>query len=251
MLAALKSMARHWVMAFIHPRPLIGLFFLPRYFSHWLRFKQLKGAPKLRIADLQPCLGDWTAHTPFDPHYFYQGAWLARRLQEAEINKHVDVGSSVLTVSVLSAYVETIFVDYRPLKASLPGLTAIAGTILNLPFADNSLPSLSCLHVIEHIGLGRYGDTLDPLGSVKAAIELQRVLRVGGSLFLSLPIGRERICFNAHRVHSAKSTVKLFPQMSLIEFSYVDDAGQFLERKSVDENINFEYGCGLFHLQKI
>jgi SAM-dependent methyltransferase len=202
------------------------------------------------MADLQPCLGDWTAYTPFDPHYFYQGAWLARKLQGAGINKHVDVGSSVLTVSVLSAYVETIFVDYRPLKTSLPGLTTISGTILNLPFADNSLQSLSCLHVIEHIGLGRYGDTLDPLGSVKAAIELQRVLRVGGSLFLSLPVGRERICFNAHRVHSPESTVKLFPLMSLIEFSYVDDAGQFLERKSVDEYINFEYGCGLFHFQK-
>lgn len=204
----------------------------------------------MRAVDLQPCLGDWTANTPFDAHYFYQGAWLARRIRESGISTHVDVGSSALTVSVISAHVETIFVDYRPLKASLSGLTSIAGNILDLPFANGSVHSLSCLHVIEHIGLGRYGDPLDPAGSLKAAIELQRVVSVGGNLFISLPIGRERLCFNAHRVHSPESTLKLFPQMKLVEFSYVDDAGQFLEKVCIEEAVSFEYGCGLFHFQK-
>lgn len=238
-------------MAFLQPRPLVGLLYLPRFFNHWRRYVKSAGAENIGVLDLQPCLGDWTTHTPFDAHYFFQGAWLARRVIAANVSRHVDIGSSVLTISVLSAQVETLFVDFRPLKVSLPGLTSIAGNILDLSFAADSINSLSCLHVIEHIGLGRYGDPLDPLGSIKAAHELQRVVSRDGSLYLSLPVGRERVCFNAHRVHSPITVFKMFPQMKLAEFSYVDDAGQFHENKSVGDATNLEYGCGMFHFKKL
>ncbi len=99
----LKSFARNWLMAFISPRPLVGLFFLPRFFGHWARYAKSAGAQKIRVLDLQPCLGDWSTHTPFDAHYFYQGAWLARRVISSKVARHVDIGSSVLTMSVLSA----------------------------------------------------------------------------------------------------------------------------------------------------
>lgn len=247
----LTGILRRWAMAFIYPRPLIGIFYLPRFFRHWFGYAKSAGAEKISVLELQPCLGDWSTHTPFDAHYFYQGAWIARRVNVAKGARHVDVGSSVLTMSVLSAQVETTFVDYRPLKASLSGLVSVSGSILDLPFGDNTLASLSCLHVIEHIGLGRYGDPLDPQGSVKAALELQRVVASGGDLFISLPVGRERVCFNAHRVHSPLSVLKMFPEMKLVEFSYVDDAGRFCERKPVEEAAGFEYGCGMFHFRKL
>lgn len=246
----LKTVARNWVIAFLYPRPLIGLFFLPRFFAHWIRYARSAGAPKIRLLDLQPCLGDWTFHTPFQAHYFYQGAWLARRVGSAKAARHVDVGSSTLTLSVLSAQQATTFVDYRPLKAKLPGLDSMAGDILNLPFADDSVQSLSCLHVIEHIGLGRYGDPIDPQGSVKAALELQRIVSPGGKLFLSLPIGRERVCFNAHRVHAPATVLALFPRMKLLEFSYVDDAGCYHEAQPIKVTDSLEYGCGLFCFEK-
>lgn len=246
----IKLLARHWLMAFLYPRPLIGLFNLPRYFSHWVKYARSAGGQKVDLIDSQPCLGDWSTHTPFDAHYFYQGAWLARKLAQSKPEKHVDIGSSVLTMSVLSATVDTIFVDYRPLKATLPGLTSLAGNILSLPFEDNSVGSLSCLHVIEHIGLGRYGDPIDPEGSRKAAAELQRIVSSGGELFLSLPIGRERICFNAHRVHAPNSVLGMLSQLKLVEFSYVDDNGQFQEAQSVHSANQLEYGCGMFHFVK-
>jgi hypothetical protein len=247
----LKLLVRNWLIAFLYPKPLIGFCYLPRFFSHWIQYAKSAVIDTINISDLQPCLGDWSEHTPFDAHYFYQGAWLARKVYAAKIAKHVDIGSSVLTISVLSAQVETVFVDYRPLKASLSGLTSIAGNILDLPFKENSLDSLSCLHVIEHIGLGRYGDPIDPLGSVKASLELQRVIKRDGSLYLSLPVGRERVCFNAHRVHSPISVLKMFPQMKLIEFSYVDDSGCYLEKRLVMDAADLEYGCGMFHFQKL
>lgn len=243
-------MVRHWVMAFLYPRPIVGALFLPRYLSHWLKYKRAGGGMRVSIADLQPCLGDWTSHTPFDTHYFYQGAWLARKVAALSPSKHVDIGSSVMTMSVISATTPTLFVDYRPLKAELPGLTSVGGDILNLEFETGSINSLSCLHVIEHIGLGRYGDPIDPMGSVKAATELQRVVCPGGSLFLSLPVGRERVCFNAHRVHAPATVLGMFPQMKLVDFSYVDDKGQFHPGQQIDAAAHQEYGCGMFHFEK-
>ncbi|HEY5993173.1 MAG TPA: DUF268 domain-containing protein [Gallionellaceae bacterium] len=247
----LSLFLKHWLMAFLRPRPLIGIFYLPRYIGHWIKYARSARGQRLRLIDSQPCLVDWSTHTPFDAHYFYQGAWLARRLAQVKPGKHVDVGSSVMTMSVLSATVETIFVDYRPLKAALPGLTSLSGNILHLPFEDGSVRSLSCLHVIEHIGLGRYGDPIDPEGSWKAAAELQRIVCPGGKLYLSLPIGRERICFNAHRVHSPDAVLKMFPQLRLAEFSYVDDDGQYHEDQGIERAGRLEYGCGMFQFEKL
>ena len=238
-----------WTMVFADPRKILTWPYIMRYVKHWVQY-QARSLDKLSVVDSYPCLTDWVSSTPFEPHYFYQGAWLARRVIATKVAKHVDIGSSVLTISVLSAQIETVFVDYRPLKVDLPGLTSMAGDILDLPFPDDSIDSLSCLHVIEHIGLGRYGDPIDPKGTIKAALELQRIMSRGGNLFLSVPIGHERVCFNAHRVHSAMTVLKLFPELTLIEFSFVDDAGLFHEHQSVEIASALNYGCGLFHFQK-
>ena len=195
-------------------------------------------------------MDDWTAYTPFDPHYFYQGAWLSRNIATLNTKNHTDISSSVLTISVLSAFVDTIFIDYRPLKTKLSGLESISGNILDLPFDNGSINSLSCLHVIEHIGLGRYGDPLDAMGSIKAASELQRVLADNGNLFISVPIGCERVCFNAHRVFSPKTITSMFHVLQLVDFSYVDDSGVFFSNVPLIDGTNLDYGCGMFHFRK-
>ena len=198
------------------------------------------------MLDSYPCLTDRVTHTPFDPHYFYQAGWLARRLPQALPELHVDIGSSAMMINVLSAFVETVFVDYRPLPARLQNLYPVAGNIVRLPFADASVSSLSCLHVIEHIGLGRYGDLLDAEGSQKAATELARVILPGGKLYLSAPVGRERVCFNAHRVFNPSGLTRMFPDLSLVEFSFVDDNGQLHEHQLPDAaQLNY-YACGLY-----
>ncbi|HTP62359.1 MAG TPA: DUF268 domain-containing protein [Burkholderiales bacterium] len=241
---------RNWIQAFLSPRPLVGALYLPRYVRHWLEYSRLAGPGSLRLADSHPCLGDWTSETPFDAHYFYQGAWLARRLAARRPARHVDVGSSVLTLSVLSATTETLHIDYRPLEAQLPGLRCEAGDILRLKFPDHSVDSLSCLHVIEHIGLGRYGDPIDPQGARKAAAELARVLAPGGRLLFSTPIGRERTCFNAHRVFAPQSVLEMFAPLRMESFALVDDAGAYREAAVLEAARALDYGCGMFEFTR-
>lgn len=243
------SLASNWLLAFMDPGRLLGLFHLPGYLADWLRFSRLVGPGVVKWRDSYPCLTDRITYTPFDAHYFYQAAWAARKLADGSA-WHVDVGSSVTLMSVISAMLPTIFVDYRPLKATLPGLTNIAGNILALPFADNSVPSLSCLHVIEHIGLGRYGDSLDPKGSEKAVRELTRILAPGGRLLLSMPVGRERVQFNAHRIFCIETVLEMIGELKLIDFALVDDDREFYPNVELEKARNCEYACGMFEFRK-
>ena len=222
---------------------------LPRFLLQWRSYSTSSGE-RVPAGVLFPRLGDATVTTPFDPHYFYQSAWAAGCLAEQSPARHVDVGSQVNLIAALTGYLDIEFVDIRLLDVSLRRLTSKKGSILELPYPDNSVKSLSSLHVIEHIGLGRYGDPLDPDGTRKACKELQRVLAKGGHLYLSTPVGEERVEFNAHRVHRAESIVAMFDLCDLAGFALVDDRGQFHPSARPEEGGALSYGCGMFHFTK-
>lgn len=244
------NLLRRWLELVVDPQRILALPGVWGYVRGWSAFRRQHGDMPVHWADTFPKLDDRLPKTPFDPHYFFQGNWLARRLADREPRQHIDVGSSILTVGILSAYVPIVFVDYRPLEARQSGLASVAGDVSRLPFANDSLASLSSLHVIEHIGLGRYGDPIDVHGARRAAMELQRVLGKGGRLYLSTPIGRERVCFNAHRVFSVETVVTMFADLQLAEFSYVDDSGRLHSSVSAQGVPPLDYGCGLFEFVK-
>lgn len=244
-----RHLLRAWVLPFADPRPLASLARLPRFFGEWRRYRAASRESDVRAANLWPCLTDWTARTPFDPHYFHQAAWLGRRLAAAAPALHVDVGSSVTMIGVTSAIVPTVFLDYRPIASTHADLLTVAGTLTALPFADASLASVSSLHVIEHVGLGRYGDPLDPRGSERALAELGRVVAPGGKLYVSMPVGRARVHFNAHRVLDARSVAAL-AGLALTEFALVDDAGAFRANADPADASALDYGCGMFELER-
>ena len=220
-------------------------------FQHDLSaYRAMPGGESVRDEDLFPQLGDWREVHELDAHYFHQDTWAANRIAELRPGGHVDVGSRVDLVGFLTALTDVTFVDIRPLQVDIERLTCVTGSILDLPFADRSLESVSCLHVAEHIGLGRYGDPLDPAGSRKAMAELQRVVAPGGHLLFSGPIGRPRVCFNAHRIHDPLAVLELFGELELVEFAVVDDAGRFTRQRDPAAYRNLTYGCGMFLLRR-
>ncbi|MCL5289517.1 MAG: DUF268 domain-containing protein [Firmicutes bacterium] len=244
-----RGLLANWITAFIDVVKILSIFRLPGYFFDFIRYHRSTNET-LKFRDSYPCLADRTSKTPFDPHYFYQACWLSRRLARLSPEKHVDIGSHVQMIGVISGFVDTVFYDYRPLQAAVGGLECRQGDLLQLPMPPGSVYSLSCLHVIEHIGLGRYGDPLDPQGSTRACAQLERVLKPGGWLFVSVPVGRERVCFNAHRVFPPHSVLKMFTGLDLVSFSFVNDAGVYFDNYSLEEAANCSYGCGMFVFRK-
>lgn len=221
------------------------------FLRDYLRYSQMlaqTGKVKPRWKDRYPCLFDCTATTGFDRHYVYHTAWAARQLADTRPAEHLDIGSSLYFVALISSFVPVRFYDYRPAELHLSGLSCEHADLLSLQFSDNSISSLSCMHVIEHIGLGRYGDSLDGTGDVKAAAELSRVLAPEGHLLVVTPVGRPRTAFNAHRIYSLEQVCALFPDLRLVTFSLIpDDPSIGLLDEPEAELVNRqEYGCGCF-----
>ena len=220
------------------------------FLCDWIKYSKLKNSELLSFINSYPRIHDKTKITKFDSHYFYQGIWATKKIYKTKVKKHIDVGSQASFVGVLTTFSEVVFIDVRPLEVSMKGLKCVKGDILKLPFKDNSIQSISCLHVAEHIGLGRYGDKLDVLGTKKAIKELQRVLAPGGHLYFSLPIGVPRTEFNAHRIHSPKQILEYFDELNLVEFSGVNDDGVFMEDINTEELEFSKYACGFFLFSK-
>lgn len=213
-------------------------------------YSRLKYSESLSLIDIEPCLFDKTKVSSFDAHYFYQDIWAFKKVFQSKTGDHVDIGSRVDFVGFLTAITKVIFVDIRPLETTLENFQSIRGDILSLPFENNSVKSLSCLHVAEHIGLGRYGDTLDPLGTQKACRELSRVLAKNGNLYFSVPVGKLKLLFNAHRIHSPQQIIDYFSDLELVELSGIDDGKNFRENIGINLLSNSKYACGLFWFRK-
>ncbi len=166
---------------------------------------------------------------------------------------HVDIGSTVLFVDILSKNTRICSIDIRPLPLPLKDMEFKKGSILELPFEDGQIHSLSSLCVIEHVGLGRYGDSLDTLGTYKAAKELSRVIGKGGNLYVSVPVGENSLYFNAYRSFDPEDFITMFNDFKLIDTLFILDDSLC----TLDEYIKMDRSChigrmtvGCFHFQK-
>jgi len=214
-------------------------------------FEQLNdGRFVLNKKDFFPCLVDSTVSTVFDPHYIYHPAWAVRILAQTKPVKHIDISSTLNFCAIVSAFVPVKFYDFRPAKLNLTNLSSEKADLTNLPFPNGSINSLSCMHTVEHVGLGRYGDPIDPIGDLKAINELKRVLAKGGDLLFVVPVGEPKIMFNAHRIYSYNQVVQYFAGLKLKQFSLVTDSGDFLSDVSSELVAKQNYGCGCFWFKR-
>lgn len=202
------------------------------------------------------CMNDNTPSTGFDRHYVYHTSWAVRKVLASKAERHVDIASTLFFCGTLSASMEVEFYDYRPANLQLSNLKSLPIDLLNLDWEDNSIQSLSCMHTIEHVGLGRYGDPFDYNGDLKAIQELVRVLAKGGKLYFVVPIGSvARIQFNAHRIYTKEMVINQFESLGLTlnEFTLIpedENDGGLVQNPSAELLAKQNYGCGCFIFEK-
>jgi len=226
------------------------------YFRDWRIYNQKldqNSSPfRARLSDMVPCLTDRYAYAGVTRgHYFHQDLWVAKQIYNLNPSEHWDVGSRIDGfVAHLLVSREVHVIDLRRLESNVPGLRFYQGDITALNAGSDSIFSLSCLHAMEHVGLGRYGDKVDPNGCCQGMKELARVLAPGGRLYFSVPIGRERTEFNAHRIFDPKTILDRFPSLRLLHFAVIDDRGELIDPAKWEDYRTADHACGLFVFTK-
>jgi hypothetical protein len=202
--------------------------------------------------DTRAYIHDDTLCTSYDDHYLYHTTWAAHRIYKNRPAQHTDISSFTYFSAFLSSFVPTVFLDYRPINVTIDNYRTGQADITNLAISGNSIESLSCMHVVEHIGLGRYGEPISATGDKIAAEELKRVLAPGGTLYMVLPVASEnRVYFNAHKVYTFDCIMKMFGGLILCENALLCDyPGAFI--KNADKSVfdKQKYGCGCFEFRK-
>ena len=231
-------------------KKIIRIIFTPFIIPDYFRFIRLKDGARftLKIRDFYPQIFDKTIKTGFERHYVYHTAWAARKLAQIKPQTHVDISSSLYFCGIASAFVPIKFYDYRPVDLKFTNLSCEHADLMKLPFGDNSILSLSCMHTVEHVGLGRYGDPFDQEGDLKSISELKRVLAPGGSLLFVVPVGgKPMIEFNAHRIYTPDMVKNYFSDFTLKEFALIPEkTGEIIVNPEDRDWLNEKYACGCF-----
>jgi hypothetical protein len=229
---------------------------LPRYVLDLFRFR----ASFAGLLEVMPCLHDWYEEGGSTKNeYFWQDLLIARMVFEANPEKHVDIGSRLDGfVAHLASFREIEMLDIRPITTQVPGMTFKQADLMwSLDGMANYCDSLSCLHALEHFGLGRYGDPIDADGYKRGLVNMTSLLKENGFFYLSVPIGIERVEFNANRVFDPRTIIKLALENSLqLSSLTVIRQGGIVEMVEPDEEklINLatqRYALGVFIFKKI
>jgi SAM-dependent methyltransferase len=238
-----------FAIAAYNRRPFTGL---ARYFvilREFYQYRRLSNGDRqaLTLRNFWPWLIDRDREAGKVDEYFYQDLWCIEHVTRVRPQSHVDVGSALFSMAALSKVVPVTYVDLRPVQVNLSGFSFLQGTLAHLPFPDNSVESISSLSVVEHIGLGRYGDPLDPQGTDKACAELGRVLKPGGYLYAAVPTEKHySIHFNAHRIFSPDGFISKFDGLILTDEQYATCNGLVSRETYNQMDLPYAYGCFRF-----
>ena len=237
-----------------------NIFLVPGYLKDYFKLiKQLKSNDDFKKVSLFPQLKDKKASGgTISGHYFHQDLLVARKIFLDKPEKHIDIASRIDGfVAHVAVFREIEVFDIRPIESKITNIKFILSDLMKVnPSLTNYCDSISCLHAIEHFGLGRYGDPIDADGHLKGLNSIKSILKKGGKFYFSTPIGPQKIAFNAHRVFNISYLLDIFNKdYDLVTFSYVNDHGDLFENVEFsDENLknNFgcKYGCGIFELIK-
>ncbi len=203
-----------------------------------------------------PCLRDWYDEGgATKSEYFWQDLLVARMIFSAKPHRHVDIGSRIDGfVAHVAAFREIEVFDIRPIHASIPGVIFRQEDLMQSFFAmSDYCDSLSCLHALEHFGLGRYGDPLDPDGFSKGLANMSGLLKSGGILYLSVPLGIDRVEFNANRVFDPQRIIDLARGNSLeLSALSIIQEGRVMEApmKDLSKLASQRYALGIFTFRK-
>jgi hypothetical protein len=228
---------------------------IPRYLLDLVRFRaQYDG----RLG-LQPCLYDWYEEGgTSNNEYFWQDLHVAQKIFLANPQRHVDVGSRLDGfVAHVAAFRQIEVFDIRPVSTVIPGVIFRQADLMNPQGLQTvSCDSVSCLHALEHFGLGRYGDPIDADGHATGLRHLAQLLVPAGTLYLAVPVGRARVAFNANRVFDPADLLRLAAAdgLTLVSLVWLEPGQLPAVSAHLEADLHYlsgrDYALGIFTFSK-
>lgn len=197
---------------------------------------------------------DKNASSSANGHYFWQDLFCAKWIYQRQPSNHLDVGSRIDGfIANLLTFMEVTVLDVRETTAKIPGLKFIVGNAQEpMSTLEGRFESVSSLHSIEHFGLGRYGDPLDTAGHLKGIINISKCVQLYGHLYVSFPIGRPRVEFNAQRIIHPKWAEEVLEDFELEECLIIPWVGEpRLAHSTSSVDINVEGQAILYRFKKM
>lgn len=172
------------------------------------------------------------------------------------VNKHIEIA----VMGSMSPWVEGIVLAHGAKKVTTCDYNLpisyddriVVKSIQEVVTQKNAFDLLISYSSIEHDGLGRYGDPINPNGDVAAMLEFWYMLKKDGLLFLSVPCNNfDALIFNQHRVYGPKR-FKYFTEKYFKVLKIFDNAREINSLNEFFGKVETNYESQpVFVLQKI
>ena len=137
---------------------------------------------------------------------FYYGEtdlWLYQALEKYPIR-----GKDVAIVGSTIPWYESIIIAYGGRPTTIEYNTIVTDdkrftpiTVEEFNQNPRKFDVILSISSIEHDGLGRYGDPINPKGDLEFMARAKKLLKEDGAMILAVPFGRDCLCWNAHRIY--------------------------------------------------
>jgi len=148
------------------------------------------------------------------------------------IEKFNITNKKIAIIGSQTPWIEAIFLNYNNVVTTVEYNVPICNKFETISYTDfvnteDKYDIVVSYSSIEHSGLGRYGDPINPNADIDTVNVIHDKLKDNGLLLLGIPVGKDSIVWNAHRVYGHKRLGLLIKNFDEIE--WIGVSKQFLD----------------------
>lgn len=207
-------------------------------------------------------VGDTSANPhEFFSHYDSYSFWLAKKIKEMNGNSQniLDVGNLKVTNALLSLSNTVTSLTLMDCEDRISNVNYIIQDIAKpLQLADSSFDIFTSLASLHLVGLGRYGDEINPNTLINFIRELDRVMKKNSDLIFSISYGKNCLAFNEGWKFDIEILKKLFDKWELVDWLIDNHSShtvkpyteRFTKDLSLDGWVEGEYRVIFLHFKR-
>lgn len=208
-------------------------------------------------------IGDASADpTEFFDHYDAFAYWAARKINARGSSQRIlDIGSVKMMNAILSAHHDVTSLVLADCHDEISTVRYVRHDASDpMPFPDAAFDVFTSMASLQLVGLGRYGDRLNPNCLPDLVKELGRVMRRDSVLLVSMCLGKNLLNFNNSWFFDIETIKRIFAGWELVDVlidnfsspkaTFLDAPERFESDASVDRTPVGDYRVVFLQFQR-